>query len=181
MANNLSLTASLLDEYTGKDITELCPVGFGAVGDEWHHCAHFVGHALGLNHAANVGTTCAAMRWKGNKTKSACIRVNELFNRGVTEIDAADEKGCLIFCTIPSNAPKPPVGARVMGSKSRKHVGIYLEGSVWHYGNGKDKVKKESLADFTSAFQGNYGSDAIFLYGKFPSSAAFIEFKKLKG
>lgn len=180
MSNNLSITAAKLDEYIGKDIGQICPVGYGKVGDDQHHCAHFVGHALGLNHAANVGFTCAGMIWKGDKTRSACLRVNELFNRAVTEIDEADEKGCLIFCTIPENAPKPPVGSRVMGSKSKKHVGIYLAGNIWHYGNKKDKVKSESLADFTTAFQRNYSKDALFFYGRFPSAGTFIEFKDVK-
>lgn len=181
MSNHLSLTAARLDEYVGKDIARICPVGFGEVKDKWHHCAHFVGHALGLNHAADVGATCASMIWKGDRSRSACLRVNELFNRAVAEIDAADDKGCLIFCTVPDNAPKPPVGRRIMGTKSRKHVGIYLDGSVWHYGNTGDKVKCESLDDFTAAFQRNYGADAIFFYGRFPTAARFIEFKDLKG
>jgi hypothetical protein len=172
MANHLDLTTEKLDAYIGRSIDRICPLRFGTIGDEHNHCAHFVGHALGLNHDANVGSTCAAMIWKADKSKGACIRVNELYNRvGVT--DEADEKGCLVYVTLRTNAPPPPTGRRIMGSHRKKHVGILLGQDVWHYGNTKDKVTKDSIEDFEARFKRNYGKDIVVLFSRFPIAARF--------
>ena len=170
MANHLNLTPEALDKYIGKAITELCPLKFGTIGDEHNHCAHFVGHALTLNHDANVGTTCAAMVWAGRKRKDegACIRVNEVFNR-CDDLDGPDEKGCLAYITIPSNV-KEENGVWVMGSHKRKHIGIYLAGCVWHYGNTKDKVKKQPLAEFEK----HYSGKTVVRFTVFPQRAVFV-------
>jgi hypothetical protein len=172
MANNLNLTAELLDAYVGKPITDLCSLGFGSVGDEHNHCAHFVGHVLTLNHDANVGTTCASMIWEGRKKQEdgACIRVNEVFNRQ-TQLTEADEKGCLIYITTEGNVSTKD-GVTTMGSHKRKHIGIYLDGNVWHYGNTKDKVKKQTLAEFEK----HYSGKTVILYTEFPKKAAFVEY-----
>jgi hypothetical protein len=176
MANNLNLTPEALSKYVGRPITDICTLGFGTVGYEHNHCAHFVGHVLRLNTEANVGTTCAHMIWKGLEkgADSACIRVNELFNR-VADLAAADEKGCLIYVTVPSNI-KEENGIWVMGSQKRKHVGIYLGGEVWHYGNTKDKVKRQKLDEFEGDFQKVYSPDIVIRYTIFPKSAEFQEF-----
>lgn len=174
MANNLNLSPEELDKYVGKPISDICPIGFGKVGDIDNHCAHFVGHVLKLNADANVGATCSSMIWKGDKTKSACIRVNELFNR-VADLDAADEKGCIIYVTIPSNI-KQGGGVWTMGAQSKKHVGIYLGGDIWHYGNTKDQVKRQKLADFESDFKRVYSKDIVIRYTVFPKAAEFQAF-----
>ncbi len=170
MANNLNLTATELDKYIGKSIEDICPLKYGTVGDEGNHCAHFVGHALTLNHKANVGLTCAGMTWEGRKKKDegGCLRVNEVYNR-VDHLQDADEKGCLICITMTSNVTKKG-DDYTMGSQSRKHIGIYLGGHVWHYGNTKDKVKKQALGEFKK----HYSGKTIILYSKFPKTAAFV-------
>lgn len=172
MANNLNLTAECLDEYVSKPITKICPLGFGKVGDAHNHCAHFVGHVLTLNHDANVGLTCAGMVSAGHKRKAegACIRVNEVFNR-CTDLDEPDEKGCLAYITISSNVKKEG-GVYVMGQHPRKHIGIYLGGYVWHYGNTKDKVRKQALDDFKK----HYAGTTTVRFTIFPQKAAFVKF-----
>jgi hypothetical protein len=170
MANNLNLTATALDRYLGKPIEKICPLGFGRIGDPHFHCAHFVGHVLSLNHRANVGATCAVMVYGGWKRRgsSACIRVNELFNR-CSDLAGPDEKGCLAYITMKSNL-RSRGGNFTMGSDARKHVGIYLGGQVWHYGNLKDKVKKQSLEDFSK----HYSGDAVVRFTRFPKRAKFV-------
>ena len=169
MANNLDLTSEHLDEYVGLSVDDFCGLGFGDLGDEHNHCAHFVGHALSLNASANVGLTCAAMTRSGraHQAEGACLRVNEVFNRQ-TQLAEADEKGCLVYITMQSNLTGKP-GAYTMGQAKKKHIGIYLGGQVWHYGNNKDKVRKQSLEEFEE----HYSGDTIVLFTRFPQRAVF--------
>jgi hypothetical protein len=173
MANNLNLTPELLDAYVGKPITDLCPLGFGTIGDEHNHCAHFVGHALTLTGKANVGKTCAVMTWDGRTRpeEGVCILVNDLFNRQ-TQLTEADEKGCLIYITRPGNVTTTKDGVTTMETNKTKHVGIYLGGCVWHYGNTKDKVKRQTLAEFEQ----HYSGKTVILYTEFPKIAAFVAY-----
>jgi len=170
VANNLDLTSEGLSAYEGLSIEDICELGFGDCGDTQNHCAHFVGHVLALNHATNVGLTCAQMTHGGRKqpASGACIRVNEVFNRQ-SQLAEADEKGCLVYITMKSNVTGEGE-ARVMGQQARKHIGIYLDGNVWHYGNTRDAVKRQTLADFKK----HYSGDTIVLYTQFPKGAVFV-------
>lgn len=173
MANNLNLTEDWLDSYLNRPITRICTLGFGSVGDAHNHCAHFVGHVLSLNADTNVGLTCASMTRAGrrNSAAGACIRVHEVFNH-TEDLDAGDDKGCLIYVTKASNFSQSASGWYVMGNIPRKHIGIYLGGVVWHYGNTKDKVKRQDLADFEATFESVYGGNTAVRYTKFPKKAA---------
>jgi hypothetical protein len=172
MANNLNLTAGALDKYLGKSIATMCPLEFGAVGDVHNHCAHFVGHALTLTGKENVGKTCAVMTWAGKTSpeKGVCILVNELFNRQ-TQLAEPDENGCLVYITMATNVSTVK-GVTTMGTASKKHVGIYLAGTVWHYGNTKDQVRCQSLEEFKN----HYAGKTVILYTTFPKGAAFVEY-----
>lgn len=172
MAHHLELTAEKLDFYLGEPISRICPLHFGTVGDQHNHCAHFVGHALKLNHQANVGTTCAAMTYDGRRQRDsgACIRVNELFNR-CTQLEDADPHGCIVYITTPGNLTGRGT-RRVMGQHPRKHVGIYLDGEVWHYSNSRDRVVRQSIDEFSQHYSGN----PVMAYTAFPKAATFVPF-----
>jgi hypothetical protein len=161
------LSFSLLDEYVGKAITEICPLGFGTVGDAHNHCAHFVGHVLKLNSTAMSGLTCAGMASAGrrNPDAGAIIRVNDIFN-GCTAITTPDENGCLIYWTVPGNI----TAAGVMGTMPRKHVGIYFGGYAYNYGNTNDAVRK----DRSGARDTIYGSTTIVRYSALPRTATVL-------
>jgi hypothetical protein len=118
-----------LNEYVGKDIKDICDTGYDAANI--NHCAQFVSHVLGIK----VGMICGNMKY-ATKGKGASIRVNEIYNK-------CSEKGewvkrpictdfCLAFATLPSNFENSE-----MGDHPRKHIGIFLKDTIWHYSNKK--------------------------------------------
>src|SRR5438270_568496 len=105
MPDPVILNAPGLDAFVGKDIGEICPVGYD--DDKFNHCAHFVSHVLKLNDALGIGDTCATTtfdrkRQYKSKGVGACLRVNDVFNVS-TDLVLPDEKGCLIYITKLSN------------------------------------------------------------------------------
>ena len=57
-----------------------------------------------------------------------------------------------------------------MGSFKKKHIGIYHQSKVWHYGNTQDKVYSDPLAIFKSKYERAYktkGATVEFYYGDF--------------
>jgi hypothetical protein len=160
-----------IDRYVGKSVEAFCPFHYGKVKDAENHCAHFVCHALGIQ----VGTTCESLlSWPATQvylkegipkgTKGYTVRVNELYNslkkKGNWKAGKADP--CLIFATRSSNIS---LDRQKMGTESKKHVGYYANGEVWHYGNTEDVVKRDTLADFQAKFRKSYGSTVLFLHG----------------
>lgn len=172
----LIMNSAVLEEYVGKNIEEICPLGFGKKGDSDNHCAHFVSHVLRLNESLGFGLTCAGMVHVGKKNRSAggCIRVNNIFNN-CEDLDGPCETGCLVYYTIPGN-----MSNGLMGSMSKKHVGIYYNNFVYNYGNTKDAVRKDTDTALTQL----YGKTTITRYTSFPTGAqltAFGELAKLAG
>ncbi|MFL5331495.1 MAG: hypothetical protein ACJ8C4_21605 [Gemmataceae bacterium] len=167
------LSASALDAFLDKSIDKICPLGFGKVGDVHNHCAHFVSHVLKLNSAQHIGYTCAGMVNLGKKNAAAggCIRVNEIYN-ACDKLSTPDEAGCLAYFTLPGNMEKD--GS--MGSMADKHIGIYLGGMIWNYGNTKDQVRKSDVA-----FLGTlYGKSTIARYSKFPAGATTLTLEQIQ-
>jgi hypothetical protein len=167
-----------LDRYVGQSVEDFCEFHYGEIGDEESHCAHFVCHAIGIQ----VGRTCESLlAWKqvsanikagmSATAKGYTVRVNELYNslteRGDWAKRTADPS--FIFATLPSNIT---VDRQTMGGQPKKHVGYFASGTVWHYGNTDDEVKKDSLDIFQQKFKKAYGSTVIFLYGSLPSTTA---------
>jgi len=167
------LTLSLLDSFEGKNIEEICPLGFGKKGDAHNHCAHFTSHVLRLNNSAISGTTCADMVYNGKKNFAAggIIRVNDIFNTCV-DIDEPLAGGCLAYYTLQSNMQKDGY----MGSAPDKHVGICYEGFVYNYGNKHDKVRKNKIGDLAKI----YGKDTITLYTALPAGATALSLEEIK-
>lgn len=154
-----TVTQAILDDYVGKEITDICEVGYDARGD--NHCAHFVSHALELRH----GFLCTGMK-HGRPEQGASLRCNELYNalaqRGPWDEAPGQQDGLLIFITVTANM----TGAE-MGRHPRKHVGIVFGGKVYNYGNTEDKVRAEPTVDsFKSRLGRTYGglSNVSFYY-----------------
>ncbi|MBW6400697.1 hypothetical protein KPL78_22750 [Roseomonas sp. HJA6] len=155
------LTAEKLSAFEGKNIALICDSGL--TDASLNHCAHFVCHALDVG----IGMKCGDMTFK-TRGKGASIRVDDVFNycilRGEWDDKNSSMESCLIFVT-PENNVKSKTDHLIMGNISKKHIGIHLNGKVWHYSNGKDKVICESVADFKNRFYRNYGSDIGLYYG----------------
>jgi hypothetical protein len=152
------ITPALLDTFLGKTISDLCKNGFTNNSD--NHCAHFVSHVLGLG----FGTTCRTMGT--GKQAGANLRVQEIFprcqsvgawaNRPVVLIN------CLVFITRASNVNLP---GKTMANVPRKHIGIYHSGLIWHYSNIRDKVVKQTPAEFANHYS---SPDNAMFFGTIP-------------
>jgi len=106
-----------------------------------------------------------------DKVVGASIRVNEIYNQiPKTRKAPISDKACygpgLIFVTQKRNIK---INGN-MGDKNKKHIGIFLDQWVYHYGNTADKVKKERLGSFIRTFtQGSYRTHppVLFFRGDF--------------
>ena len=151
-------TANEMAAYLGKHINKICTNGY--TDDNDNHCAHFVSHVLNYTY----GATCLTMS-KG-KGPGASIRVHELFPEcgTVGKWDARPESAdpCLVFIT---NAGNVNLKTQSMVNHPRKHVGIFVDGSIYHYSNSKERVVKQTPEEFS----GHYSApnNAMF-YGTLP-------------
>jgi hypothetical protein len=135
------VTTADLDALLGHEITRICSIGYTNPSD--NHCAHFVSHVLGYQ----FGFTCRGM--VEGTGMPATIRVHELFSRcptvGAWASKPAALNACLVFIT---NASNVNVGTKTMTNVPRKHVGIFVDGSIWHYSNTRDQVVKQTPSEF---------------------------------
>lgn len=163
-----ALNSVLLDSYLGADITDICPHSY--TDASLNHCAHFVSHVLNLSLGA---VSCKGM----SATKAAdrigvCLRVHELFaacpTLGLYQDCSAELKaaGVLVFVTNPAAVD---LKAKRMSNVPKKHIGIGLGDTIWHYSNTKDQV----VTATPDAFRKHYsGQTNQLYYGSFPASAA---------
>lgn len=167
-----ALTLDFLDQFVGLSIEKICPLKFGTVGDSHNHCAHFVGHVLKLNNTNSNGFTCAGMMiaGKNHPEAGAVIRVNDIYNACV-DLEEPDPLGCLAYYTVASN-----IKDGLMGTMSKKHVGICLQGYVYNYGNGKDAVRKDKVGDLSNL----YGSKTITRYTKLPLTYSVLTLEEIQ-
>lgn len=145
-----TVTKAILDAYVGKGIAELCLNNFSSAAQ--NHCAHFVSHALELQH----GMLCGDMTRK-TKGTGASIRCDELYNRlgsrGSWDDAPGQTDGILLFVTLSGN-----VSDTKMGNAPRKHVGIVFSGGVYNFGNTAHVVRCEPTVDaFKQRLGGSYG------------------------
>lgn len=148
-------TVDALRKVEGQHIKSICDGGYVDAGD--NHCAHFLGHFFGYG----FGFTCKGMTGKGT---GAVIRVHELFARCPEVGKFADFKGtsCLVFVTDQGNVH---LKKKVIDNVPQKHVGVYLNGTIWHYSNKNQQVITQTPAEFNQHYPGK--SIALF-YGTLP-------------
>jgi hypothetical protein len=153
------VTRAELDALLGQEITRICPVGYSNRND--NHCAHFVSHVLGVR----FGFLCSGMVG-GGRAAGATIRVHELFphcgNVGNWDAKPAGLMSCLIFITKASNVN---LNAKSIDNVPRKHVGIFVDGDIWHYSNTRDKVVRQTPEEFSHHYPAPH--DARF-FGEMP-------------
>ena len=146
-----------LNGFLGQNIKDICDCGF--TDNAVNHCAHFVSHAM----LFTFGQTCKGMT--GKDGIGATVRVNEIYNHCLKVGTWSDKPvaltGCLAFVTSSGNVS--PDGR--MTDHPRKHIGIFLHGSIWHYSNTRDKVVTATPGEFAKHYP---GSDITLYYGSFP-------------
>lgn len=157
-------TVMNLDGYLGQTIGELCPNGY--TDKSLNHCAHFVCHALNLSFDMTCGQLVPAAQRKNN---GANVRVQELFARcpRVEELRQCPTLGsALIFVSAPHNFHGSPVALR---NVPKKHVGILMNGRVWHYSNTQDRVVVQPASTFLFHYQNQ--QNALWI-GELPPGAS---------
>ena len=152
------VTQHQLAACLGQSIGEICQNGYTSALD--NHCAHFVSHVLGYQ----FGVTCRTMGT--GKGPAATLRVHELFPKcqkvGVWSLRPASFNIGLVFMTRASNVN---LATRTMANVPRKHVGIFLDGFVWHYSNVQQKVVRQLPAHFSQHYP---APDNAMFFGTLP-------------
>ncbi len=159
-----------LTEYLGKKINQLCPFSLGK-DDSKNHCAHFVSHVMEYEFAETCKNYSLADKQAAGK--GAVIRVNSIFNVA-PEVGPWSERplslaSCLIFATISGNMRRCG-HVLAMDNHRKKHIGIFLDGVVWHYSNTRDGVVKDQEKVFINKYKHAYitaGQTVEFFYGRF--------------
>jgi hypothetical protein len=150
--------APQLNDFVGKNIKTICANGYAAPHD--NHCAHFVSHAMGFQ----FGYTCQTATT--GKSAGANLRVHELFSHCLTvgrwTDKPADLTGCLVFVTAVSHVN---LATKVMANVPQKHVGVFRNGTIWHYSNLHHKVVTEQPSQFVHHY---HGPGIELFYGQFP-------------
>jgi len=152
------ITPQQLDSYLGKSMAAICQNGYTTSTDR--HAAHFVSHVFGYN----FGITCQMM---GNGlAPGATIRLQDLFSQcksaGVWSLRPTSLSKCLVLITRASNVN---LAAKSVSNTPRKHLGIYMNGFIWHYSSSRQQVIRET----PSQFKQHYPSpDNAMFYGSLP-------------
>ena len=152
------VTPAELNQRLNESIGKICSNGYDDPND--NHCAHYVSHVLNFI----FGTTCRTMH--AGKDPGANIRVQELFARCPQVGRWADRPGplgqCLVFVT---DATHVNLVNKVMANVPRKHVGIYVNGTIWHYSNFRSQVVTVTPEHFKNHYP---GSGIALFYGTMP-------------
>jgi hypothetical protein len=138
-----------LETYVGKNISLICDHHYISESDHTNHCAHFLGHVLGLT----FGLTCGDMT--DARHQGGTLRVNDIYNRctdrGLWSNKPTPLIYCLIFATHTSN-----ISGGNMGMHSHKHVGIWRYPYVYNYSTMARQVLKEEVPAFLVRLSGVY-------------------------
>ncbi len=150
------------ENYLGAPIDQICGNNFHSYSE--NHCAHFIGHLTDLD----FEYSCKS--YKGGNKKGANIRVHEIFAKcpkvGLFK-DLNVDVPVLVFITSKSNVD---LQKKKMANVPRKHIGIYIDGQIYHYSNTMEKVVKWSPDKFKSTFQRVYKGHQELFYGLIPGS-----------
>ncbi|PYX49427.1 MAG: hypothetical protein DMG79_08715 [Acidobacteria bacterium] len=152
----MAITSTELNKFINKNIKQIC--GNSYVEPKDNHCAHFVSHVMDYE----FGYTCKAAGT--GKVDGANLRVHEVFARcpsvGAWDDRPATLDPCLVFVTATSNVN---VVAKTMANVPKKHIGIFVGGTIWHYSNAQHKVITQVPGDFVHHYP---GPDIALFYGE---------------
>jgi len=158
-----------LEAALGKSIDQVCPNNFH--DHKQNHCAHFVSHMTDLEFSFNC------VDFKGGNKQPGNVRVHEIFARcpKVGRFEDADKSLTqLVFVTRQNNVDLP---SNKMGNIPQKHIGIYCDGSIYHYSNTPDKVVKWSPQKFLDTFQAVYSGHQTLFFGTIPGSDLLLNIR----
>lgn len=166
------LTSAMLDTYLGQAIDAICPHGYTDAA--LNHCAHFVCHVMNLSAGSVTCRTMASVQAAGRV--GACIRVHELFAEcpEVGEVTSCVTDtfgdGRFVFVTRRGNVN---LGTKTMTNVPKKHVGIGIGNTIWHYSNTRDQVVTATPDEFIYHYRGQ--ENGLF-WGTFPDRCTPVPF-----
>jgi hypothetical protein len=147
-----------LDAYVAQSIAAICPNAYTSSAE--NHSAHFVSHVLGYK----FGITCQMT--SHGREPGATIRIHELFLKckavGVWSLRPRSLSPCLVFI---ARASSVNLAAKTISNAPRQHVGIYMNGFIWHYSNSRQLVIKDTPSQFKLQYP---ASDTAMFYGSLP-------------
>lgn len=113
------------------------------------------------------GATCRMM--SSGKQPGANIRVQELFAScpqvGTWDSRPAGVTTGLVFVTDAKNVD---VALKVINNVPKKHIGIFINGTIWHYSNSKSQVVCMPPEQFIHHYP---GAGIALFYGTMPAAS----------
>jgi len=153
-------TVAQMNDLLGKNISEICRCELH--GASLNHCAHFVSHVMKYQ----FGYTCYNQTSKGSRADRANIRVQEVFPQcrsvGRWANKPATLTTGLVFITHENNVD---IAKKTMVNVPRKHIGIFIEGTIYHYSNSRDAVVSQTPDQFSHHYP---GAGIAMFYGELP-------------
>ncbi len=167
----LIINQYILDSYLGRHISDVCLNKFD--GDGRNHCAHFVSHVLQIC----SGKTCHKMVHKSHRIMAGgTILVSDLFDitPNVHELISSCAIGQgLIYVSAPESFQKIGSNTYRIKTVKKRHVGILLNGKIFHYKNSENRVVSENVFDFIRHYKSQV--NALWL-GGFPAQCIPVQF-----
>ena len=156
----ITVHTGLMNMQLGKTISDFCNCNFHNAGS--NHCAHWVSHMMNYQ----FGYTCFDSTGQGSEEDQANLRVHEVFaqcpNVGLWDDKPATLTSGLAFVTARGNVN---LRTGTMSNVPRKHIGIFVEDTIWHYFNPIDQVISQTSEEFSNHYS---GSSITVFYGEFP-------------
>lgn len=149
-----------LASAVGKNINAICTNKFHDPAQ--NHCAHFVSHILGMAFSFNC------REHGGGREEGANVRVHEIFAQCPKVgkwADADTSRTQLAFVTLASNVN---LANKRMVNIPQKHIGIFHQGKIYHYGNSADKVVTDTAETFLKKFETIYSGRQGLFFGWIP-------------
>lgn len=167
-----AVTAAKLSTWVGLNVRDFCVEGGGAARrhDDTYHCAHYVAHVLGL---LQHGTTHVLLSVPAIASRCANFRRITVPGSGGW-LDYPRATG-LIYVTPVGQLHTTGSGpsCRCTGiNGTRRHIGFYVDGQVWHYENDSsyEQVVTYPLgrSPGSSHFYNRYGQGCELWLSDFP-------------
>lgn len=159
-----------LKAAVGKNIKQICENGYD--DPALNHCAHFASHMCGMTFSYHCRNQAGGSKPPGN------LRVHEVFAQcpKVGKWRDADlSRSQLIFVTRDSHVD---LATKTMKNHPQKHIGVFHDGKVYHYGNTQDQVVTDTPGSFLRKFQAIYAGNQEIYYGWMPGEDLLLNVRE---
>lgn len=173
-----AVMAARLSTWVGLNVRDFCEEGGGAArrSDNSYHCAHFVAHVLSL---LERGTTHVLLGVPAIAIRCTNFRRITVPSSGRL-LDYPRAIG-LIYVTPAGRLHTRGTGRNCRCAAintTRRHIGFYVDGQVWHYENDYNRVVSYPLGygSGTSRFHNRFGPRCELWLSDFPPGCVVRSF-----